>query len=729
MKVVFRVDASARMGIGHLMRCLTLAEALRGRGVQTRFICRAHKGHLVALLQQRAMPVTVLPASVLGDAMTGEDYSAWLGVTQAEDAEQSIEALDGEKPDWLVVDHYGLDAEWEQRLRPHASKLMVIDDLANRRHDCDVLLDQNYSSGGERRYAGLVTDACKLMVGPRFALLRPEYAAFRKTMHARDGQVSRVLVFFGGSDPQNMTGLALQALSCADLCDLEVDVVIGANNPHREVLEHQSRERTRTTIWGSRHHLADLMSQADLAIGAGGTTTWERMCLGLPTVVISLAENQLPASGALAEATLIYYAGHFSSIKIDHLTQLIQTLIQSTERLTGLAMQNQLQVDGLGALRLVEVMSPIASHEIRLRPACEEDIVRYYNWANDPEVSTNAVNTPTIPWATHQAWFAGKLHDVNSRLFVLEAAGLPVGQIRFDTEEDEARIEYSLDSIVRGRGWDSRLVASGADMMRQAEPVRLRAEVKAGMEASPSAFLRMGFTETPSASRGGVGRSIAILSDRTSWLNEYIQELMLDWLAAGHRVQWVHDKKELRPGDFCFYLSCGQIVPANILSQYRHNLVVHESDLPRGKGWSPLTWQILEGKNRIPATLFEAAEKVDSGVIYAQDWMEFEGYELIDELREAQAKVTIGLCKRFVDGYPQICEEAQEQAGNESFYPRRRAMDSKIDPAQTIGAQFNSLRVVDNQRYPAFFDLNGWRYLLRIDKVPSSSCEQACQND
>ena len=156
---------------------------------------------------------------------------------------------------------------------------------------------------------------------------------------------------------------------------------------------------------------------------------------------------------------------------------------------------------------------------------------------------------------------------------------------------------------------------------------------------------------------------------------------------------------------------------ANILSKYRHNLVVHESALPRGKGWSPLTWQILEGNNQIPVTLFEASEKVDSGVIYAQQWLEFEGYELINELRKAQAKATIQLCKRFVDSYPQICEKMQEQAGDKSFYPCRRAADSQIDPAQTIEAQFDLLRVVDNQRYPAFFDLKGHRYFLRIDRA------------
>lgn len=502
MKAVFRVDASTRMGIGHLMRCLTLAEALCERGVQTRFVCREHTGNLIALLQQKAMPVTVLFAPAINDTTPGEDYAAWLGVTQAEDAEQTIEALNGERPDWLVVDHYGLDVEWEQRLRPHAGKLIVIDDLANRCHDCEVLLDQNYSAVGGQRYAGLVPDTCKLLVGPRYALLRPEYATYRKTLRARDGQVRRVLLFFGGSDPQNVTGMALEALTHPDLKHLDVDVVIGANNPNREALERQSRERPQTTIYGLRPHLADLMAQADLAIGAGGATTWERMCLGLPTIVISIAENQRPASESLAKAKLIYFAGHFSGIKTDQLTQLLKQHCYDAENLTELSTQNQLQVDGLGALRLVEVLCPSDIDEIRLRPACEEDIVFYYNWANDPVVRKNAVNTSAISWATHQAWFASKLHDVHSQLFVLEAAGLPVGQIRFDKENGEAHIDYSLDPIARGRGWGLRLLALGIARMRQIEPVRLRAEVKAGNEVSAKVFLRNGFTETSNVSAG-----------------------------------------------------------------------------------------------------------------------------------------------------------------------------------------------------------------------------------
>lgn len=496
MKVVFRVDASTRMGIGHLMRCLTLAEALRERGAQTQFICREHTGHLIPLLQQKAIPVTLLPAPATGDTPPGEDYSAWLGVTQAEDAGQTIEVLKGEKPDWLVVDHYSLDMEWERRLQLHVNKLMVVDDLANRPHECDLLLDQNYSAEGEHRYAGLVPGHCKRLVGPRYALLKPEYAAYRQTLLPYDREVRRVLVFFGGTDPDNMTGLALTALSNPELRHLAVDVVLGANNPHGEALQRQAVKRPHTTIHRSRPSLADLMAQADLAIGAGGATTWERMCLGLPALVVTIADNQHPAAEALAAAQLIHYVGHSSEVSAESLLKAIIGCVSHPSRLTEMSVQNQLLVDGLGSPRIREIMLPTDMAQTRLRAACEEDVVSYFNWANDPEVRKSAIHTDAIPWVTHKEWFTKKLNDSNSHLFVLEAAGLPVGQIRFDKEGNEARIDYSLDPLVRGRGWGSRLVSLGSKLFEKIEPVRLRAEVKTDNEASRSVFLSLGFTMT-----------------------------------------------------------------------------------------------------------------------------------------------------------------------------------------------------------------------------------------
>ena len=502
MKIVFRVDASNRMGTGHLMRCLALATVLRDRGAETRFICRAHPGNLIELLQQQSMPVTVLPEPEKMPGRNSEDYGALLGIPQDEDAEQTIEALHGDRPDWLIIDHYGLDSDWEQRLRPHAAKLMVIDDLATRRHDCDLLLDQNYSEAGEERYRRLIPEACRLLLGPRYALLRPEYAAYRRILRHRNGKIRRVLVFFGGPDPYNMTSLALEALSAPEFRHLKVDVVVGDSNPHRAMLEKQTSVRPRTNLYGLRPHLADLMAQADLAIGAGGATTWERMCMRLPSIVISISENQRPACEALSKAGFINYAGDFRQFRASDLCDDIKKCVGSQDHSVELVIQGQLLVDGLGVLRVAELLVPTIAEKLRLRPASEHDMEFYFIWVNDPEVRRQSIESDPIPWEQHQNWFTNKLSDHQSYLFVLEAGSLPVGQIRFDKEGDDARIEYSLDSLIRRRGWAAHLVAMGAMYLKQSELVTLRAEVKADNHASRSVFLRLGFKQTSSTLRG-----------------------------------------------------------------------------------------------------------------------------------------------------------------------------------------------------------------------------------
>lgn len=208
----------------------------------------------------------------------------------------------------------------------------------------------------------------------------------------------------------------------------------------------------------------------------------------------------------------------------------------------------------------------------------------------------------------------------------------------------------------------------------------------------------------------------SIVSDSSSWINSHIPCLQEALQQRGHAVRWVHDVRDIPEGDFVFYLGCGQIAKPDILQRNRHNLIVHESALPQGKGWSPLTWQILEGKREIPITLFEAADSVDSGAIYLQDTMTFAGDELVDELRQAQADASIRLCLAFVDDYPKTAEQAREQQGESTFYPRRTAQDSELDPDKTIREQLNLLRVVDNERYPAFFTIGDTTYVLKIEK-------------
>ena len=198
----------------------------------------------------------------------------------------------------------------------------------------------------------------------------------------------------------------------------------------------------------------------------------------------------------------------------------------------------------------------------------------------------------------------------------------------------------------------------------------------------------------------------------------------------GHKVAWKHEVKEIDSGDLAFFLSCGQIVPPEILKKHHHNLVVHESNLPKGKGWSPLTWQILEGKNEISICLFEAQETVDSGEIYIKDILKFKGTELVDELRHIQAMTTIEMCLKFVREYPKIVLKGQKQKGKPSYYKRRKPQDSQLDVDKTIREQFNLLRVVDNERYPAFFEVDGERFILKVEKddetptVVTNSCHQ-----
>ncbi len=209
--------------------------------------------------------------------------------------------------------------------------------------------------------------------------------------------------------------------------------------------------------------------------------------------------------------------------------------------------------------------------------------------------------------------------------------------------------------------------------------------------------------------------SIGICSDAGSWINASIPGLVLGWLADGHSVAWAHAAGGLPGGDLCFYLSYGRIVDNSTRARYKNNLVVHESDLPKGRGWSPMSWQILEGASCIPVTLLEAAEEVDAGPIYLQEWIQLEGHELSPEWRGFQSDSTLRLCRNFVVQYPAILEQGRQQERGSTFYPRRRPNDSELDPTKSIAQQFNLLRIVDNKGYPAFFEFAGKRLILQIE--------------
>jgi UDP-2,4-diacetamido-2,4,6-trideoxy-beta-L-altropyranose hydrolase len=354
MKVVIRVDSSQQIGSGHLVRCRTLAETLRKQGAEICFICREHIGHLSDWLSQSDFAVTLLATSELQNNIgDGENYGSWLGVSQNMDALETIHILGENIVDFLIVDHYGLDERWENLLRPYVKKILVIDDLANRRHDCDLLLDQNESLNGASRYLGLVPENCQLLIGCRYALLRSEYAKFRKMLQPRTKEVRRILIFFGGSDAHNMTGLAIAVLSSPEFLYLHLDVVVGAMNPHRLQLEEQANLRQNTTLYSPRPHLADLMAQADLAIAAGGTTTWELACMGLPSIVITVAENQKAIAATLEAKGMIVYLGDHQQITSEKIRAALQCIIGDDQRREQISKKGKKLVDGNGVAHVV----------------------------------------------------------------------------------------------------------------------------------------------------------------------------------------------------------------------------------------------------------------------------------------------------------------------------------------------------------------------------------------
>ena len=208
---------------------------------------------------------------------------------------------------------------------------------------------------------------------------------------------------------------------------------------------------------------------------------------------------------------------------------------------------------------------------------------------------------------------------------------------------------------------------------------------------------------------------IQILTDKSSWMNKYNSILFDELTLLEHSVSLISSKNELQQGDTAFFLSCFEIIPQEFLNLNNHNIVVHASDLPKGKGWSPASWQILEGKNEIPLTLFEAVKEMDAGDWYIKDTLKLDGTELIDEWQGKLSKKIVEMCIDFVNNYENA--EPHKQAGEKSMYPRRTPKDSELDINKTIKEQFNLLRIVDNENYPAFFKINGKKYKIKINEV------------
>jgi len=328
MNIIIRVDSSVLIGSGHLMRCMTLAQRYCRDGNNVIFVCRDLAGNMADFVRKNGFVLKMLPVAEVNKDLNG--YVQWLTVTQEQDALETIEIVKTlGKVDRLVVDSYAIDVIWEKLLRTYVGEIMVIDDLANRQHDCDILLDQNFYMNKESRYQGLVPEHCRLLLGPKYALLREEFYQVKKSMRIRDGQLRNILVFYGGVDATDETSKAIQALQCLRdtgvLHDVQVTVVVGASNERKEDIVSRCKQ-TGFRYLCQVSNMAELMAEADLMLGAGGSTTWERCFLGLPAIVTAVAENQGQICEDCAKEGLISYLGYWDKVRQQDICEAINQL-------------------------------------------------------------------------------------------------------------------------------------------------------------------------------------------------------------------------------------------------------------------------------------------------------------------------------------------------------------------------------------------------------------------
>lgn len=356
MNVAFRVDASIQIGTGHVMRCLTLAEELRAQGHECLFVCRNQPGHLGNYIVGKGFTLYLLSSEGTDDpqpsVLNWNSHATWLEVSWQLDVQQTRKILSQHSIDWLVVDHYALDSRWEQELAVCARQIMVIDDLADRQHQCCLLLDQTFGRS-EAEYRALVPGYCQLLCGSNYALLRPEFAELRSYSLQRrtNPGLHQLLITMGGVDKDNVTGLVLDALCDSDLADdCKIIVVMGATAPWLD----QVRKKVETLPWPIEvkvgvNNMAQLMADSDLAIGAAGATSWERCCLGLPSVMVVLADNQRTIAHNL------YAAGAAEFIQFTNGKLELKNLMAKID-LKTLSEKSKMVCDGQGVLETTRWM-------------------------------------------------------------------------------------------------------------------------------------------------------------------------------------------------------------------------------------------------------------------------------------------------------------------------------------------------------------------------------------
>lgn len=496
MKVFFRVDSSNEVGTGHVRRCLTIAKGLKDRGVRdVVFICSRLEGNIIEDLSNHSFEVRIIARSPEFNLKDVQQYRIpeidRLSQVQVADAEQTVLLLNNEHPDILITDSYLIAETWENIVRPYVKSLVVIDDIANRFHNCDILIDNNFSDKPDA-YDLLVPSQCRKLCGTKYVLLNQDFLSV-SNKRAPIFKVTKLLVFFSGSVELNpLTVSVVNKLKSIDPDTIHIDVVVGGNT--EQVIEVANNIiRPNTTVSGSVPNFVHLMKNANLAIGAGGITNWERCYLGLPAIVVAIAKNQVPSSSALSRDKYINYVGELSDETPAKIEELVHQFINNTVLLNKQSTLCQKLVDGKGLKRVLISLLPKSYFSFSLREATSNDVDLYFDWVNDPDVRKSALNPSLITFENHIQWFNKQLISNDAFMYVYECDDVPIGQTRFNIIDGVAYIDYSIDALARGKGIGYCMLEEAIKRFSTMNNVLMVAEVKKTNPVSMSIFEKLHF--------------------------------------------------------------------------------------------------------------------------------------------------------------------------------------------------------------------------------------------
>ncbi|MCO8311493.1 UDP-2,4-diacetamido-2,4,6-trideoxy-beta-L-altropyranose hydrolase [Pseudomonas mandelii] len=490
MRVLIRADASPTIGSGHIARCLTLARVLRKQGTHVAFACRLLPGHRLHSLRAEGFETFALPERYPDEdpQQAIESMLPW----QADIAALGQVLESHPAFDWIIADHYGLDHHWQTAARRWAPRIAAVDDLATRQYSVDLLLNQNLS-GTPEAYASLLTPDCQTLLGPRFALLRDEFCCPAIEIKPR---ARRVLVNFGGFDAAMQTHHAMLAL--ADFHELEVDFVAGADNPALEQMQSLVDYRPNWRLHSFVSDFYQLMTEADLFIGAGGGTSWERAAMGLPTICIAVSNNQQANGEVMATSGAHVFLGSREQVSVEQLRQTIGFVVGNQGIRQSLAERSRQLVDGRGAQR---VAAALAGTVLQVRQATLDDAQLLFDGRNAEAVRRWSLDTHIIDWQRHQAWVAASLSNPRRLLLIAETDDGPVGVLRYDLDDARAKVSIYLLEGRFGLGWGRALLARGEAFVTAHWP-RLKAitaQVLPANQASLKVFREAGFTQSACA--------------------------------------------------------------------------------------------------------------------------------------------------------------------------------------------------------------------------------------